>query len=142
MKDLMETVYHTAKAAHQGQKYGDGDYFSDHVCLVAETYEKLFDYDETGICVAYLHDIIEDTCEMYESVHAIFGDDIADAVNLLTKRKNTPYDFYLECVADWQLTARVKYCDSLVNLDKCIQTQEWDRAQKYLNNLKYLKEYI
>jgi (p)ppGpp synthase/HD superfamily hydrolase len=131
-----------AKKAHVGQMYGDADYFYGHLVRVAHKYEDMFGRDGTGICAAYLHDIIEDTCETYESIQYVFGDDIADAVNLLTKRKNQPYDFYLECVADWQLTARVKYCDSLVNLDKCMQTQEWDRAQMYLHNLKYLKEYI
>lgn len=110
--------------------------------MVAETYEKEFENDVTGICVALLHDAIEDTCETYESIRYVFGDDIANIVNLLTKRKEHSYKEYLNMLKDCKTASRVKYCDSLVNLQTCIDTEQWKREQKYLKNLDYLKDYI
>lgn len=130
-----------AKRAHKGQKYGDKDYYW-HVYKVAHTYEDMFGYDDIGICVSYLHDTIEDTCETYESLQYVFGDDIADAVVLLTRVKGESYEGYLKLITEDLIASRVKYCDSLVNLEKCIETHQWKRAQKYLDNLKYLKEFV
>lgn len=131
-----------AKKAHGGQKSGDGDYYHNHLVQVAHTYSKKFGYDSVGVAVCYLHDAIEDTCETYESIQYIFGDNIADYCNLLTKRSGESYQSYLAWLSDTKSCARVKWADSYVNLQKCIETEQWCRGQKYLKNLDYLKDYI
>ena len=67
-----------AAAAHRNQKYGDEQFFF-HLTMVARLAEP---YGEKATMVAWLHDVIEDTAWRYEELHALFGEEVADAVRL------------------------------------------------------------
>jgi len=123
-----------ANKAHAGQKYGDGDYYQNHLVQVAHTYTKKFGYDSVGVAVCYLHDVIEDTCESYEAIKYLFGDDIAYYCYELTKQTGQTYEDYTTALSNIQLCARVKWADSYVNLQKCIETEQWGRDRSILKS--------
>lgn len=50
--------------------------------------------DDEVLTVAALHDVIEDTECTFEIVKKEFGEDIAEAVNLLTRKEGQPFDEY------------------------------------------------
>lgn len=134
-----------AKKAHTGQKYGDEDYFTGHIERVVNKARLLFSDNKAIdqiLVIAYLHDILEDTTVTYDDVALEFGKYTASCVKLLTKRENQPNDFYIDCICDNPITTAVKYADSYVNLEKCLETQQWKRSEKYLKNLQRLSKYL
>ncbi len=81
-----------AARKHMGQKRADGvtPYFS-HVARVAFILTHLFGVrDERLLAAAFLHDTLEDTATDYDEIEAEFGEDVADAVVLLTKNNMLP----------------------------------------------------
>jgi guanosine-3',5'-bis(diphosphate) 3'-pyrophosphohydrolase len=62
-----------------------------HPFRVALTVRDLFGVDDpAALCIALLHDVIEDTNTDYDDLHAEFGPEIAEAVAHLTKDKRLP----------------------------------------------------
>ena len=49
-----------ASRYHFGQKYGELDYFTHHLCGVAQSLKNC-NYSVDHVLVGYLHDILEDT---------------------------------------------------------------------------------
>jgi guanosine-3',5'-bis(diphosphate) 3'-pyrophosphohydrolase len=81
-----------AARKHMGQKRADGvtPYFS-HVARVAFILTHLFGVrDERLLAAAFLHDTLEDTATDYDEIESEFGEDVADAVVLLTKNNMLP----------------------------------------------------
>lgn len=61
--------------------------------------------------VALLHDIVEDTDCTLDLIRNEFGDEIANAVDAITKREDEDYLKYLLIVRTNELAAQVKYAD-------------------------------
>jgi len=81
-----------AARKHMGQKRADGvtPYFS-HVARVAFILTHVFGVrDEQLLAAAFLHDTLEDTATDYDEIEAEFGEEVADAVVLLTKNNMLP----------------------------------------------------
>ena len=75
-----------AKLAHKGQKDKAGmDYFTHPEAVAA-----MLDTPEEKT-VAYLHDTVEDTDVTLEEIRSVFGNEIADAVALMTHADGVPY---------------------------------------------------
>lgn len=142
MSKLIMRACGFAKKAHEGQMYGDVSYYSGHLCKVADTYCKLFGEDEFGVTCCYLHDVVEDTDIEFKDIYEVFGDQVALVCLSLSRGENETYEDYLSELTGDPDACKVKYCDSLVNLQKCIDGGDWKRAEKYLNNLKYLKGFV
>jgi GTP pyrophosphokinase/guanosine-3',5'-bis(diphosphate) 3'-pyrophosphohydrolase len=83
-ENLLRVAYDYGRAAHEGQFRHSGEpYFSHPVAVAAIlTQQKL---DDATIITALLHDTIEDTKASYGEVADIFGRDIADLVDGVTK---------------------------------------------------------
>lgn len=91
---LQKTLRAASFAArkHMGQKRADGltPYFS-HVARVAFILSHVFECrDEELIAAAFLHDTLEDTATDYDELEEHFGENVADAVVLLTKNNMLP----------------------------------------------------
>lgn len=142
MSDMIMRACGFAKKAHKGQMYGDEDYYQGHLVKVANTYCKLFGEDDLGVTCCYLHDVIEDTGASPAELTDKFGVTVTEAINYLTKNSKKTYSDYLKSITDNPVACRVKYCDSFVNLEKCVNTEDWSRGRKYLRNLEYLKDYL
>jgi (p)ppGpp synthase/HD superfamily hydrolase len=103
-----------AAAAHQGQFRRDGiTPYIDHPRAVAARVAG----DPAAECVAWLHDVLEDTEVTEEKMreHGISPEVIA-CVRLLTKNDETEYERYLEEIKAHPLAKKVKIADMLSNL--------------------------
>lgn len=118
-----------AKLAHKGQidKAGN-DYFTHPEAVAA-----MCDTPEAKV-VGYLHDTVEDTEVTNEEIRDIFGDEIADAVALMTHAEGVPYMDYVKELGKNPLTRKVKLADLTHNMDmrriSNPQQRDYDRIEK------------
>jgi (p)ppGpp synthase/HD superfamily hydrolase len=141
----MSTLVNLAKALafhyHKDQKYGNNPY-TVHLNDVVNNCRMYYGDDETILCVAYLHDILEDTDVPASAVYDLFGSEIFDSVCHLTKYPNlkTSYDQYIERVKSNEIALKVKYCDTLANLSQSAKDVDYKRIQKYSRQLDLLSD--
>jgi (p)ppGpp synthase/HD superfamily hydrolase len=125
-----------AKLAHKGQKDKAGmDYFThpEAVAAMLETPEEK--------TVGYLHDTVEDTDVTVEEIRAVFGEEIADAVALMTHTDGVPYMDYVKEIGKNPLARKVKLADLTHNMDISRipnpTQRDYDRIEK-----KYKPAYV
>lgn len=127
--------------AHNGQFDKGGVPYVFHPYHVAEQME-----DEESVCVALLHDVIEDTAYTLEDIKAQgFSEKIVEAVKCLTKEKGCDYMDYIENVRKNELAKKVKLEDIKHNSDeqrlRYIDREKADRlTKKYIEAKKRLME--
>lgn len=128
---------------HYGQMYGDKIYMyhlqdveSKCRCLYKNTIsdQDMFDL----ICVAILHDVLEDTDCEYETIGHACGWKVADAVVSVTKVKGESYKDYIKRVRANDLGLKVKIADTLCNLEESIKISDMKRIKKYTKQLELL----
>ena len=112
MNDLVKKADAFAAKAHEGQTDKAGLPYMTHPRAVAAMIE-----DETAKVAALLHDTVEDTDVTLDEIRAEFGDEIADAVDLLTHRDGTDYFEYVAGVKKNPVAWRVKLADLTHNMD-------------------------
>lgn len=130
------TAYNFAKKAHEGQFRRDRvtPYFN-HSMTVADKVSK---YGYEYVCVAYLHDVLEDTNVTSNDLIANgFTQNIVEAVELLTKKETQTYDEYLHGIRSNKLARRVKIADMLSNLGDDPTDKQ---IVRYAKGLLYLVE--
>ncbi|HIY21312.1 MAG TPA: bifunctional (p)ppGpp synthetase/guanosine-3',5'-bis(diphosphate) 3'-pyrophosphohydrolase [Candidatus Flavonifractor merdigallinarum] len=79
-----------ADKAHAGQLRKDGSPYITHPLAVAEIAADL-ELDTESIMAALLHDTVEDTDATYEDIAKLFGKDVADLVDGVTKLTRVQY---------------------------------------------------
>lgn len=84
--DLIDRAYVFALRAHRGQKRASGEPYVTHPQAVAEILTEMR-LDDATISAALLHDVVEDTPATVAEISELFGDEIADLVDGLTKIK-------------------------------------------------------
>lgn len=134
----IEKALRTALVAHAGQTDKGGAPYILHpirVMLRCKT--------EDEQVVALLHDVVEDSDISLSEITALFGADIADAVDCLTKRTGEDYGAYLDRVATKSVARNVKLADMAENSDLSRLNREptdKDRARlaKYQEATNYL----
>ena len=83
-------AFQYADDAHNGQLRKDGSPFVTHPLAVAEIVAEL-ELDTDSIIAAMLHDCIEDTGATHEEIAKLFGHDVADLVEGVTKLTRVQY---------------------------------------------------
>ena len=137
--ELVWKAMHMAFDAHDGQKYGEHQY-SYHLSKVASSVAEA-GYDDDTICVAYLHDILEDTEVMEQQLGEEFSANIVNAVRAITKvAGEAPYE-YLDKVSKNKIALAVKMHDTLCNLQESLKTGQMGRVKKYSAQLNKLASY-
>lgn len=154
-----------SRIAHNGQKYGDHDYFEEHIKSVVRAVTRLYEKDHIlkvfgmlghleGVhnhyrfpycvdvlrSVAYLHDTVEDTELTLTDLKLInLPDVVVGAVDSLTKRPDESGQCYLDRLVKNPIAIEVKKADSLCNLKESL-TGYGDprRVAKYTQTLNYL----
>lgn len=81
---LIEKAYRFAEKKHEGQIRKSGDPYITHCIGVAEIIAEMQGGPKT-ICAGFLHDTIEDTDTTKQDILSIFGPEVADLVEALTK---------------------------------------------------------
>ncbi len=95
----IEAAYELAKKAHEGQVRSSGDPYISHPIAVAVILVGL-GMDSDTIIGALLHDVVEDTSVTLEDIEKLFGADVAELVDGVTKLANIPYSSRAEQQAE------------------------------------------
>lgn len=111
--DLTERAMVLAYRAHEGQLDKAGIPYIFHPYHLAEQM-----HTEAAVCVALLHDVVEDSAVTMTEIAAAFPPEIAEAVRLLTHDKETPYLDYIRALSTNPLARKVKLADLAHNSDE------------------------
>lgn len=82
--DLIKKAYAQCKEAHGDQTRHSGGMYYEHPVAVAGILASLH-MDVPSICTALLHDVLEDTEMTFEEMSDMFGEEIAELVDGVTK---------------------------------------------------------
>ena len=88
--DRIRAAYEYAQKAHDTQLRKDGSEFVTHPLAAAEIVAEI-GLDEDSLCAALLHDCIEDTLVTFEDIEKLFGKDVAEIVDGVTKLSRVTY---------------------------------------------------
>lgn len=88
---IIRKAYEFAKKHHEEQSRISGEKYICHPIEVAYILSDL-ELDDSTICAALLHDVVEDTPVIHQDIINEFGEEIANMVAGVTKlRKNSIY---------------------------------------------------
>lgn len=145
MKQMLSAAIKFAVEKHDGQFDQGGNPYILH-CLKVMHYLKTD--DEELMCIAVLHDVIEDCFLIYDDgIDALFNigmsERVVNGVELLTKDSGIPYQEYLENIANNKDAIRVKMADLRHNMDirrlKGVTEKDTLRLAKYSKAYEFLK---
>ena len=135
---LLKVAELVATMAHRGQFDRCGIEYINHPRTVA----SYVDSPKIKI-VAWLHDTLEDTYLTEKDLRPIFGDELTDAVVVLTKGESEDYFDYIERVKANPIAIKVKLADLTHNMQperiKNPTQRDIDRQEKYKKAYKILK---
>src|ERR1051325_10895571 len=89
-EELLEKAYIFSAREHRGQTRSSGEPYLVHPLNVAYILADMR-LDETSIAVGLLHDVLEDTLTTKERLQEMFGDDVAELVDGVTKISRYAY---------------------------------------------------
>src|SRR6266487_7086720 len=89
-EELLQKAYIFSAREHRGQVRDSGEPYLVHPLNVAYILADLH-LDETSIAVGLLHDVLEDTLTTKEKLQEMFGDDVAELVDGVTKISRYAY---------------------------------------------------
>ena len=84
IRDLLWKAYEFSSTHHEGQKRISGEPYFNHCLAVANTL-ALWKMDHFTIASGMLHDTVEDTNASITDIKSVFGEDVADLVDGVTK---------------------------------------------------------
>lgn len=136
--DLKE-VYDFARKAHAGQRYAEDSYIT-HPMLVALMVDTPLEK-----AVALLHDTVEDTYVTVKLISINFGNEVAQAVEVLTNTNKHPtdeqYEQYIISITKNLTALKVKIADLKCNLFFCQRRAEYfSHIPRYEKALAYLTD--
>ena len=139
MNDLLKKAEAFAIEKHAGQVDRAGASYIEHPRAVAGKVSG-----EIEKVVAMLHDVVEDTDATVEQIREMFGDEVADAVAVLTRDKGEPYMAYIRKIKGNEIARKVKMADLSHNMDvsrlPIITDADWKRVEKYKKAYELLSE--
>ena len=126
--------------AHKNQTDKNGMPYIFHPIHLAEQMT-----DEKTICVALLHDVVEDTDITFEELeHEGFSEDIIDALKLMTHDDSVPYMDYVKEIKTNRIATTVKIADLKHNSDLTrldyVDEKAMKRVEKYKKAIDILTE--
>lgn len=131
------------------QKYGKHPY-SYHLDRAVEVLERWNRWNgmkgiaNSGFLATclYLHDVREDVEVPHEDIVEMFGEDVADVVDCMTRREAETLDEYLARIKTDIRAVLCKICDSSTNLQHSIFQMSPVRVAKYTRILVELTEHV
>jgi GTP pyrophosphokinase len=89
-EELLDRAFVFSAREHRGQVRSSGEPYLVHPLNVAYILAEMR-LDETSIAVGLLHDVLEDTLTTKETLQEVFGDDVAELVDGVTKISRYAY---------------------------------------------------
>ena len=133
-KQLALKALSVAEKAHKGQFRKDGvTPYIEHPMKVASFLYTVGIRDDDILCVALLHDVLEDTSvTTAELVENGFPISVIEAVSLLSKKRDYKNDEYYGAIITNPYATIVKLADRAHNLETLYNFTQ-DKKEKYLN---------
>ena len=100
---------------HQNQQYNGKPYFDGHVLPVIKTVKKLGG-NEFQQMIAALHDVVEDGHLDLGAIRSMFGADMGEAIDAISRRSGETYFEYINRVIQNPAARLVKQADLMVNI--------------------------
>ena len=141
MIDKIQQAKELAFKIHANQTDKAGAPYTLHLETVASKLTEQGE-NEDVIVVGWLHDSVEDTDITVGEIRDLFGDDISTAVDAITKRKNEPYQDYLQRVKTNEIARIVKLADLAHNMDLSRLCNITDKDLKRLEKYKQAKAFL
>ncbi len=137
--ELLQRATNFAIEAHGDQMYGDKPYLY-HLSQVENNVIRVLGVDAfKERIVAMLHDVIEDTDVAWFELVGMFGKEITDAVQAMSKIDGEDYyDYIARCRAN-PIALLVKKCDTMANLTQSFTEQRHKGIIKYTTQLQLLE---
>lgn len=124
--EKVRKAYEIAAKAHSNQFRESGEPYIIHplnVCMILTTFKA----DGSSLCAGLLHDVVEDTEYTIEDIENMFGSDVANLVDSVTKLNNMHFNSKDEAtnanirrlitsLNDDVRTIIIKLCDRLHNM--------------------------
>lgn len=138
--DLTKKALKISFNAHKNQVDKSGMPYVFHPFHLAEQMD-----DEYSVCVALLHDVVEDTdITIEELIIEGFPKEVIDAIELMTHSDSVPYLDYVKIIKNNPIARKVKLADLMHNsdlsrLDK-IDDKVLERVAKYKKAIGILQE--
>lgn len=138
--DMTKLALRICFDAHKDQPDRGGLPYVYHPIHLAEQM-----HDETTIIVALLHDVVEDSNYRLEDLKQLgFGEQVLDALTLLTHDDSVPYLEYIAAIRDNPIARTVKLADLEHNSDLSrldhITPDDCERVRKYRNAQAILQD--
>ncbi len=138
---MVSKAYEAAKALsaflHEGQVDKAGQPYYLHPLAVSEKVDT-----EKEKIVALLHDVLEDTRATEDTIRNLFGDEVAEAVVFLTRRREESYMDFIRRASQNEIAKKVKMVDLEHNMDASrlpfLGKEDLERLQKYKAAYEYL----
>ena len=96
-------------------------------------------HEEAVLCAALLHDVVEDYDVTIETISTRFGEEVANAVMLLTKKyrdvKKDTAQYYRD-IAQCPIASIVKGCDRIHNFQTMPNVFSGEKQTKYMTECK------
>ena len=102
-------AYALAEEAHRPQRRKSGEPYILHPIAVAMIVANEIGLGADPICAALLHDVVEDTDHTVKEIRELFGDDVAELVNVVTKKKKNHYETSLQVDNYKQMLQSIHY---------------------------------
>ncbi len=136
---LLQEALELAIIYHDGQKYNDEPYVLHCIRVAARCSTKILKI------IALLHDTIEDTSLTYEEILKVFGPNVANTVQCLSRLPGEAYHgSYIQRVKENEFARIVKIADLEENLFYCYLPNPSPigikNKYKYEKALKFLRE--
>lgn len=138
--DLTRKALKISFNAHKNQVDKSGMPYVFHPFHLAEQMD-----DEYSVCVALLHDVVEDTdITIEELIIEGFPKEVINAIELMTHSDSVPYLDYVKIIKNNPIARKVKLADLMHNsdlsrLDK-IDDKVLERVAKYKKAIGILQE--
>lgn len=145
LNKIYEVCRTLSKEQHKGQMYGDVDYFDGHVQKVVNKVESMNRHLPPSdimflLCVAVLHDVVEDCCSVDVLAEKLIPQKIIKSVWMITKGGGELFEEYISKVKSCEYAKLVKTADALCNLEESFKSGEQRRINKYLKTLELLAD--
>lgn len=136
--ELVKKAFNICCEAHANQKDKCGYPYIFHPIHIAEQMDT-----EYEICVALLHDVVEDTDYTIEDLKKSgFPSEIVDAVKCITRDKDMSYFEYIKIVKENELAKKVKLVDLAHNSDPDRQPDMDEATVKRLKKYEKAKQIL
>lgn len=134
-EELLAKAMTFACEKHKNQKRRDGTPYIYHPLSLAQM-AKDRNLDFKYQIVALLHDTLEDTNATEEEIKE-FGDDVLEAVKLLTRKDGMKEEDYIKGVLSNHMAATIKNFDIVYNITEAGYCEDKDWAEQYVKKTKY-----